>query len=105
MTDSSNDSLLKRDTGPVTEAALRLGDIRKRVAHISRPATSVEQSHVHPEDVLKQVGEIKKGMGAALPHIECFSDAVPALSCEQVGTNHVVYVGEVPRLQTISVDF
>ena len=31
--------------------------------------------------------------------------AVPTLSCQQVSGNDVVYIGEVPRLQTISLDF
>jgi hypothetical protein len=44
-------------------------------------------------------------MSATLPDIEYFSDAVATLSRQQVSANHIVYVGEVSRLQTISVDF
>src|SRR3990167_7695527 len=44
-------------------------------------------------------------MGLALPYVEHPSNSLPAVCRPQVSSNHVVYVGEIPRLQTIPMDF
>jgi len=74
------------------------------VAHVSGPAGSVAHPQLHLEAVLEQSDEIKKGMSAALPHVECFSDALPTTGCQQVSANHVIYIGKVPRLKAVPMN-
>src|SRR5713101_449781 len=102
--DGAVQALLEVDRGPVAEHALRLADVRPRVAHVARPRLLVALLDRLAEDTPHRVGELVHARGRPGRDVEDPPAGAVGLAGAHGRVDDIGDVREVARLLAVAED-